>query len=178
MKKSFLFLMIFITGNIFSISYEGRAESLKYVNEDLGFSFEYPADYKEEPTQTPIEIIRFANQNDFKVPVFTAGVRDRPEDMKLVDLPERGIRSMEENFPNTSNYNIFEKNSVKLSDGSDAIIFKFTWVWIDGATVMETIIVGAYKGNKLITVSGTTIQVLEYSLEKISEYCMTLRLTI
>jgi hypothetical protein len=85
---------------------------------------------------------------------------------------------MEENFPNTSNYNIFEKNIVKLSDGSDAIIFKFTWVWIDGNTVMETAIIGAYKGDTLITISGTTIQGLDYPLEQISKYCMTLRLTL
>ena len=178
MRKILLFLMIIITVSIFFTLYEGRAESLKYINEDLGFSFEYPADYKAEPTQTPIEIARFAMQNDFKIPVLTASARDKSEDSKLVDLPERGVKFMEENIPNTTNYNIYEKNSVKLSDGSEAIIFKFTWVWIDGTTVMETVIIGAFKGDKVITVSGTTIIGLGFSLEQLSKYCMTLSLTL
>jgi hypothetical protein len=85
---------------------------------------------------------------------------------------------MEETIPNTSNYDIFKKNSVKLSDGSDAVIFKFKWTWIDGNTVLETVIIGAYKGDKQITISGTTIKGLDISLEQLSKYCMTLRLTL
>jgi hypothetical protein len=177
MKKILLFLMIFIIVSILLISCEGRAKSSKYVNEELGFSFEYPADYKEEPTQTPLEIARFAKQNEFKLPVFTASVKDRL-DTKLTDLPERIVKSMEETIPNTSNYDIFKKNSVKLSDGSDAVIFKFKWTWIDGNTVLETVIIGAYKGDKQITISGTTIKGLDISLEQLSKYCMTLRLTL
>jgi len=177
MRKILLFIMIFTIVNISLISVEGRTKSLKYVNEDLGFSFEYPADYKEEPTLTPAEIARFAKQNEFKLPVFTVSVRDR-SDTKLIDLPEKIIKSMEETIPNTSNYDIFEKKSVKLSDGSDAIIFQFTWVWVDGETVMETVMVSASKGDKLITISGTTIKGLDISLNQISKYCMTLRLTL
>jgi hypothetical protein len=160
------------------ISCEKRTKSLKYVNENLGFSFEYPADYKEEPTLFPDEITRLAKQNEFKVPVFTVTLIERSEGIKLIDIPERAIKSMEATITNTSNYDIFEKNSVNLRDGSDAIIFKFTWVWVDGTTVMETVIISAYKGDKQIAISGTTIQGLDYSLEQISKYCMTLRLSL
>ena len=177
MRKILLFLMIFSIVSIPLISVEGRTKSLKYVNEDLGISFEYPADYKEEPTQTPLEIARFAKQNEFKLPVFTVSLRDR-SDTKLIDLPERIVKSMEATIPNTSNFDIFKKKSVKLSDGSDAITFNFTWVWGDGETVMETVIIGAYKGDKQITISGTTIKGLDISLKKISKYCMTLSLTL
>ncbi|UCB46403.1 MAG: hypothetical protein JSV25_02970, partial [Spirochaetota bacterium] len=144
---------------------------------DIGFSFEYPADYQEEPTQTPIEIARFAKPNEFKLPVFTATVRDSLG-TKLTDLPERITRSMEETIPNTSNFNIINEKSVKLSDGSEAIIFSFTWVWADGETVMETVMISAYKGDKQITISGTTIEGLDIPLKKISKYCMTLSLTL
>ena len=177
MRKYLLFLTIFIVVSIPLISVEGKTKSLKYVNKDLGISFEYPADYKEEPTQTPLEIARIAKQNEFKLPVFTVSVRDRL-DTKLTDLPERIVKSMEETIPNTSNFDIIKKKSVKLSDGSDAVIFNFTWVWVDGETVMETVIIGAYKGDKQITMSGTTIKGLDISLKKISKYCMTLRLTL
>ena len=84
---------------------------------------------------------------------------------------------MEETIPNSSGYDIFENNSVKLSDGSDALIFKFKWVWVDGKTVMETVMIAAYKGDKLIVISGNTIKDLDFSLGQISKYCMTLRLT-
>ncbi|UCB44555.1 MAG: hypothetical protein JSV25_10060 [Spirochaetota bacterium] len=85
---------------------------------------------------------------------------------------------MEETIPNTSNFDIFNKKSVKLSDGSDAIIFSFTWVWGDGETVMETVMLSAYKGDKQITISGTTIEGLDISIKKISKYIMTLSLTL
>jgi hypothetical protein len=178
MRNVTFVLMILITAGIFLILSEGRAESLRYVNEDIGFSFEYPADYKAEPAQSPIEVARFVNQNEFNIPVYTAGVRERSEDMELEDIPERIIKSMEETIPYTSNYNIIENKNVNLSDGSDAVIFQFEWVWVDGITVMESVIIGAFKGDKQITVSGTTVQGLGYSLEQIYEYCMTLSLTI
>ena len=38
----------------------GKTESSEYVNEDLGFAFEYPADYVEEPVLFPNEITRLA----------------------------------------------------------------------------------------------------------------------
>ena len=177
MSKILWMLPICLIVSIILISTEGRAESIKYVNEELGFSFKYPAEYKAEPTQTPIEIARFANQNEFKIPVFTVSVRDRL-DTKLIDLPERIIKSMKETIPNTSNYNILEKNILKLSDGSDAVIFQFEWVWIDGITMMETAMIGAYKKDKQITVTGTTIQGLGYPLEQISKYCRTLSLSL
>jgi hypothetical protein len=175
MRKLLLLLIIISVVSIPLISVEGKTKSLKYVNEDLGFSFEYPADYKEEPTQTPLEIVRIAKQTEFKLPVFTATVRDSLG-TKLTDLPERIIKSMEVTIPNTSNFDIFNKKSVKLSDGSDAIIFSFTWVWGDGETVMETVMLSAYKGDKQITISGTTIKGLDISIKKISKYCMTLML--
>ena len=177
MRKIFMLLTILIAAGILLISVDGKAESLKYINEDIGFSFEYPADYKEEPTFTGDEIARFANQNEFKIPVLTASIGSRREGTQLTDLPEIIIKILELSIPNTSDYNIIEKDSIKLSDGSDAIFFIFTWVWMDGTTVMETVDVSAYKGDKLITITGTTVQGLGFPLEQLSEYCRTLRLT-
>lgn len=174
MRRISLFFMILIIVNIPLLSVEGGKKSATYVNEELGFSFEYPADYKEEPTQTPIEIDRFAKQNDFKLPVFTVSVRDRL-DTKLIDLPERIIKSMEETIPNTSNYDINKTKSLKLNDGSDAILFSFSWVWADGEAVMETVMISAYKGDIQITISGTTMKGLDISLKQITKYCMTFK---
>ena len=177
MRKISLFLMILIIVSIPLLSVEGGTKSLKYVNEDLGFSFEYPADYKEEPTLTPAEIARFAKQNEFKLPVFTASISDSTG-AKLIDIPERIVNSMEETIPNTSNFDINKTKSMKLSDGSDAILFFFTWVWVDGETVFETVMLSTYKGDKLITISGTTITGLDISLKQMSKYCMTLKFTL
>jgi hypothetical protein len=175
MKHLMFLLIILIAMGLPFISAEGRTKSSTYVHEDPGFSFEYPADYREEPTQTPIEVARFANQNEFKLPVFTVNVRDRL-DTELMDLPERIVKSMKESFPNTSDYVITREKRVKLSDGSEAVSFQFTWVW-DGETVMETAMVSTYTDDKQITVSGTTITGLDISINQITKYCMTLRLT-
>ena len=55
---------------------------------------------------------------------------------------------------------------------------QFEWVWMDGETVMETAVLAAYKDDNLITVSGTTIQGLEFSLDDIAEYCKTLKVSL
>lgn len=178
MRKTLLLLLIFITVSLFVISCEGKSKSTKYVHEDLGFSFEYPADYTEEPTQTPIEVARFAAPNDFKIPVYTASLRDTSEGEKLTDLPERAVKSMQETIPGSSSFDVLEENIVKLRDGSEAVSFHFKWVLPDGQTVLETVIVGAYKGNKLITISGTTIEGLGYSPDQLSKTCLTLKLTL
>ena len=169
--------MILIIVSIPLLSVQGEMKSATYAHKELGFSFEYPADYKEEPTQTPIEIARFAKQNDFKLPVFTVSVRNRL-DTKLIDLPERIIKSMEETIPNTSNYDIKKTKGLKLNDGSDAILFSFSWVWADGETVMETVMISAYKGDMQITISGTTMKGLDISLKQISKYCMTFKFAL
>jgi hypothetical protein len=174
MRKTLLVLLIpvVVCG---LLSCDGKPKSSKYENEELGFSFEYPLDYTEEPTLTPIEIARFAAPNDIKVPVYTVSLRDKSGNEKLTDLPERAVNSMKQSIPGSTNYAILEKNTTKLRDGSEAIIFQFKWVLPDGNTVMETVIVGAYRGDKLITVSGTTIEGLGISMDQLSKTCMTLR---
>ena len=139
--------VILIIASLLIVSCERGTKTSKFVHEDPGFSFEYPADYKAEPPLTPIEVARFVKQNEFKVPVFTAVVRSRSEGTKLEDLPERIVKSMAETIPNSSQYDIFENKSVKLKDGSAAVLFKFRWLLPDGKTVMETAIIGAFKGD-------------------------------
>ena len=155
----------------------GNQEVQKYVNEELGFSIIIPADYKEEATMTPQEIKRFANQNEYKVPVFTINLRDRSEGTELADVPGRIIKSMEQTIPGTSGYKILESKGMELSDGSDAHMVKFEFLWVDGQTVMESVIIAAYKEDKLITVSGNTVRGLGFSLDELSKYCSTLELS-
>jgi hypothetical protein len=176
MKKTILVAIVFCVVSVLAVFGGGNSESAIYVNEEFGFSFEYPADYKVEPVLLPQEVTRIANQNEYKIPVLTASVRDRSEDVKLTDLPERVVKFMEAGIQGSSQFNMLEQKIVKLSDGSDAIIFQFTWVLSDGNTVMETVTIIAFKGNKQITITGNTINGLGYSLEDLSRYCMTMRL--
>ena len=57
----------------------------------------------------------------------------------------------------------------------EAVHFLFEWVWVDGSTVMESVFTAAFKGEKLIMLSGTGIRGLDYSLDEISQFCKTLR---
>ena len=175
MKQVSLLLILFVLVSLPFMYVEGATKSKTYIHEDIGFSFEYPFDYEEEATQTPQEVARFVKPNEYKLPVFTAKVRTG-SDTDLTDLPDTVIATMKESIPNTDNYSVDKERSVKLGDGSEAIMFTFTWEMAGGDIVMETVIVGAYKGDNLITVSGTTIRGLDISLKQISKYCMTLKL--
>jgi len=177
MRAGLMVLMIFMLTSMIFLSCERGSKALKYVHTEPGFSFEYPAGYKEEPTLTPVEIKRFAEQNEYKVPIFTATVREKSEGVTLMDLPDRIIKSMETTIPGSSGFSILKTENLKLSDGSGAVHFQFEWTWVDGTTVMESAFTGAFKGDKIIMISGTTIKGLGYSLEDISKYCKTLRLT-
>ena len=156
----------------------GKTESSEYVNEDLGFAFEYPSDYVEEPVLFPNEITRLAKPNEYKVPVLTASVSPRSGDAELADLPGIVMKFMEAGIQGSSNFNVLEEKSVKLSDGSAAVIVQFTWLLPDGNTIMETVSIFAFNGDSQFTVTGNTIQGLGYSLDELSEYCMTMRVSL
>lgn len=149
----------------------------KYVHKDPVFSYEYPGGYKAEPLAGGGEVARFANQNQYKIPVYTASVADRVKGVKLADVTDGVIATMEKDNPGSARYKVIEKNMVKLSDGSDALAWTLKWRWIDGVTYLQTALVNAYQEDKLITIAGTTVFGGDTPLDKLMEQCMTLKLT-
>ncbi|MCJ7774369.1 MAG: hypothetical protein MUP22_14700 [Desulfobacterales bacterium] len=173
MKKALLFIMIGLVCGVFLTS----CGSPKYVHKDPVFSYEYPMGYKQEPLAGGAEVARFANQNQYKIPVYTASVVDKVAGVKLSDVTEGVIATMEKDNPGSSRYKVIAQNLVKLSDGSDALAWTLKWRWIDGVTYLQTALVCAYQGDKLITIAGTTMFGGDTPLDKLLEQCMTLTLT-
>lgn len=171
MKKGLLIFLIALTGFAFVTS----CAAPKYVHQDPAFSYQYPSGYKADATRGKNEVSRFSNfDNQYKLPTYTAFVMDKPSGVKLEDLPEITINNMKKDYPQASRFRILEKEKVKLSDGSDAMAMKFKWKF-SAAAFLQTSTVMAIKGDKVITISGSTI--FGYTpLEEMMKHCMTLSL--
>lgn len=177
MRKSVILIALGLIISAQCIFAGGNQEVQMYVNEEVGFSIAVPADYTEEATISPQEIKRFVAPNDYKVPVFTVNLRERTAGSELADIPGKIVSSMEQTIPGTSQYKIHETSEVELNDGSDAHMVMFEFLWMDGETVMESVILAAFKEDRLITVSGTTVRGLGVPLNELSKICSTLKLS-
>ncbi|MCJ7772222.1 MAG: hypothetical protein MUP22_03695 [Desulfobacterales bacterium] len=171
MKKYILFFCICITCFAFIIS----CGPLKYFHKDPAFSYEYPTGYKADPLQAKTEVARFSNTNPYKVPAYVASVSDKQKGVKLEDLPNTAVKNIQSNFPGASNFEILDKKLDKLSDGTDVMTVRLKWRWSDNMTNLETAMVMAFKGDKWITINGTTIVGIT-TLDEMMKYCMTLNL--
>jgi hypothetical protein len=180
MKKSLLvILVIFLLSSQFVFARgEQETEVQKYVNEELGFSFTFPAECKEEPPQSQTELKRFSHQNEIKIPVYTATLREQMVGVQLKEIPNRVMDSMASSIPGTSGFSILKAETMKLGDGSEGIHFQFEWTWVDGETVMQSVFTGGFKGEKLIMISGTTIRDFEIPLEELARHCNSLKLSL
>jgi hypothetical protein len=173
MKKTLLFIMAGLACGAFLAS----CAAPKYVHKDPAFSYEYPWGYKEDKLMGKDEVARFANQNQYKIPVYTAEVKDREKGLKLADVPKMYLEELPKTYPGSARFKIFEQKLVKLSDGSDAVAVKLKWRYIDKVTYLQSAGVMTYQGDKMIAILGTTIFGGPTTLDKLLEQCMTLTLT-
>ena len=159
----------------FTVSCGGNPEFTTFTDDDAGFSFEYPADYKPDVLQASTEVARFAMDNQFKLPVLVATVRERREGTEPADSAELFIEALRTGLPGTSGFEIVERNPVVLEDGTDAAFFRIGWKWVDGSTAMETVGVAAFKDGRLIIISGTAL-VQQGVSEDLAERCLSLKM--
>jgi len=173
MKKALLVIMLVLICGAFLTS----CGAPKYVHKDPVFSFEHPSGYKAEKLQGEGEVARIANQNQYKIPVYTASVSDKVAGVKLIDVPEGVVETMKLNTPKASRFKILEKKMVKLSDGTDAVAWKVKWRWVDRVTYLQSSGVNVYTGDKLITLMGTTLFGGDTSMDMMLDQCKTLKLS-
>jgi len=171
MKKALLVIMVSLVCGVFLAS----CGAPKFVNKSPAFSFEYPSGYKAEPLQGKTEVARIANQNQYKIPVYTATVSDKAAGAKLEDMAQGWVDTVQQNTPKADRFKVLEQNLVKLSDGTDAVAFKIKWRWIDRVTYLQSSAVSAFQGDKVINITGTTVFGGDTSMDKMLEQCMTLK---
>ena len=128
-----------------------------YVNENLRFTVNYPENWQPQPLQGPVEVLRVANPNQWKLPVLTVSVLDLTKDAKLEDAAKGWIEAVKRDIPGTKRFKIFSETMVTLEDGTQAAAYTLKWNWTDGVTKLQTAAVTAYKGEKSVTVTATTV---------------------
>ena len=173
--KRFAGIVLLLTAGVLLAFASGKADASVYINEEYGFSFTYPEDFREVQTLFPDEVIRLAIQNDFKVPVITASVKPMTGDSVLSEIPGRVIEFMKAGMPETSGYRVIKEEKITLKNGTPAVWIEFSWILGDGVTAMETASIIAFSGGNQITMTGNTIRGLGFPVRELTEICRTLR---
>lgn len=172
MKKGLFFLLVALACGVFITSC-----APKYVHtEDPTFMFNYPKAYEPDQLRFKEEVARFSAKTQYKIPTYVAQVLDKPKGLSLKDTGKFVVKNTQKQYPGTSRFEILEEKPVKLSDGSDAQAIKFKWKWMDRVSTLKTAGVIAFKGDKVIYLSGTDLFTSDVSLDDLLNQCMTLSL--
>jgi hypothetical protein len=148
-----------------------------YSNTAYGFSFQYPESWKADDLQGPNEVARFYEDNQFRLPVIVATVKDRAAYGSMEDVADRFLDNLKYGIPGTSGFEITEQRPVTLKDGTEAYSFTLHWIWTDGSTAMDSTAVVAFSGDNAIIISATVLSDMNVSRE-MKELCMTLDTTL
>ena len=97
------------------------------------------------------------------------------KDAKLEDAAKGWIEAVKRDIPGTKRFKIFSETMVTLEDGTQAAAYTLKWNWTDGVTKLQTAAVTAYKGEKSVTVTATTVLGGETTPDKLLEMCKTLK---
>jgi hypothetical protein len=176
MKNFFIVLGVFFLCTV-GVFGSGETEVSTYSNEEYGFSFDYPSDFKEVAVLFPQEIIRLAILNDFKVPVLTVSIKEKNADAELSKATQKVVDFMQMNMPDTSQYTIMNKDIIVLNDGTEAATIEFSWLLGDKATIMETVSIIVFKNEYQITITGNTIRGLGFPVSELAKICKTLQVS-
>jgi len=146
-----------------------------YVNKDLRFSVNYPEKWQNQKFLAKDEILRVATPNEWKIPVLVVVIIDKSKGAQLKDAPKGWIAGAKRDFPGTKRFKVLSQETIKLEDGTPAAAFTLKWTWTDGMTKLQSASVVAYKKNKVVTATTTTVLGGETTPDKLLAICKTLR---
>jgi len=146
-----------------------------YVNKDLRFSINYPDNWQLQKLMTKDEVLRVANPNQWKIPVLNVNITDKTKGAQLKNAAKGWIESTKKNFPKSKRFKVFSQEMIKLEDGTSAAAFTLKWTWIDGQTKLQSASVMAYKKNKVVTATSTTVLGGPTTPDKLLAICKTLK---
>jgi len=137
---------------------EGTYAQGKYVNKSPAFSVQFPADWEPQKLQST-EIFRVANPNQWKIPVATITVDKKEKNaaaLKDEATAQGYLKGLKETNPGSSRHRILSREVVTLSDGTPALTMIIKWKY-DQTTVLVTAALMAYKGDKVVSLSNSTV---------------------
>jgi len=172
MKRSLLFITIVALGSVLLLTSCGP---MKYKNSDPAFSFDLVPGYNSMKKDHDAEVARYAAPTQYNIPVYAAAVMPKPS-TPLSGSYQVIIDTLKRVYPGSDRFQVVQKKAVKLADGSDAYAFRFKWKWVDRVNTLKSVFVVAYKGDKLIYLSGTDLFAGSASYDVLEKNCMTLQL--
>jgi len=146
-----------------------------YVNKDLGFSINYPKNWQPQKFMAKDEVLRVANPNEWKIPNLNVSITDKSKGAQLKDAAKGWIEGAKKNFPKSKRFKVFSQEMIKLENGTPAAAFTLKWTWIDGQTKLQSASVVAYKKDKVVTASATTILGGDTTPDKLLAMCKALK---
>jgi len=154
----------------------GEYEKGKYTNKTPAFSVQFPDSWR-PITPKNKEVFRVANMNEWQIPVAGVDVGDKAKDAPPIEsetAAQNYLKGLKESNPQTSRHRIESWEAVKLSDGTPAMTLIIKWQW-DAATVLTTAGLVAYKDDKVVSLSNTTVVGGDTPPQKLLEMLKTLK---
>jgi hypothetical protein len=147
-----------------------------YTNNAPAFTVQFPSDWFTAPTEGS-ELFHILSPHPWKVPVATLSILDRPE-----DAPELGtdaaaeayLAGLKEAQPGSSRHKILKKEMVTLKDGTKAMTMVITWRLAE-TTLLVSAVITAYKGDKVVSITNTTVPAEGTSSDDLIKMLLTLK---
>jgi hypothetical protein len=131
----------------------------KYTNKAPAFSVQLPKTWVAQKV-LPGETYRIANPNEWLIPVSTLIITDNAKDAPALGSDAAGeayLKLLRDREQGSSRHRIETKEMVTLSDGTPAMALIVKWRFKDGQTNLVTAVLVAYKDDKIINLSNTTV---------------------
>jgi hypothetical protein len=131
----------------------------KYTNKAPAFSVQLPKTWVAQKPW-PGETYRIANPNEWLIPVSTLIITDKAKDAPALGSDAAGeayLKLLKDTNEGSSRHRIESKEMVNLSDGTPAMALIVKWRFKDGQTTLVTAVLVAYKDDKIINLTNTTV---------------------
>ena len=128
--------------------YADADKKKQYVHKEKpAFRFEYPEGSKKAKIDSPNEVLKMRTPRGV---MFNAFVDSIPEGMTIADIgPKYYLVRLKEADLGT-NFKVLSNELITLGDGTKACRTEIKWLWKDGTTWINTLLVSAYREKKLV----------------------------
>ena len=172
MKKTRVLLIVLMAMTL--IPALTLAGSATYSNADPAFTVTYPGDWEKKPLQGS-DVLRVAKPGPYGIPVLNVTVADKKPDAKpLHKAGKTFMKAVQKTSPGSKRFKLLSEKVITLSGGTKAMAITYKWSF-DEVTKLQSASVMVYKGEKAISLTGTTILGGETTPDKLLEMCQQIQ---
>lgn len=152
MKKTRVFLIALMA----LVLIPTLAVGAMYNNTAPAFTVSYPDDWEKQEVKAS-EVLRVVKPGPYGIPVLTVQVAEKKADAKPLDQAgESFMKSVQATAPGSKRFKLLSEEVITLPGGEKAMAITFKWN-LSPTTKLQSAAVMVYKGEKAVSLVGTTI---------------------